>query len=234
MPADGKYVSIADIRSEGITVAQCSDQAVSDTIIATEARFESITQRWFYRKQATQIVFDGGEHYSTVVNSGEFTDHLDIPIPCLSLSAIEINGVAKNIVNFINYNRIGAPFDDRFNARIISKFYEWPLWGLQNIKITGDWGFVEELTAYTPPIDVKKACRKWTIRNLPFVLKMTKSERKLFLDEGKLIREVTDGYEYEIQPRRSNSDTAPMGWSDDEEIDSIILRYRWSQGFTSA
>jgi hypothetical protein len=233
-PPDGHYVTITDIRSEGITVAQASDQVVSDTIVASELNFESWTQRWFYRRTNLQLTFDGGEHYSSLVGSGEYSDIMDIPVPCLNLTAIEINTQAKTVGNFINYNQIGAPRDDRFRPKIVSKYYEWPLWGLQNIKITGDWGFIEETTNYTTPIDVKRACRRLTIRNLPFVQQMTKPDRQLFLNEGRIIQEVTDGYEYKIQARRSYSDTEPLGWADDPEIDAVVLRYRWSTGFAAA
>src|SRR5258705_88359 len=82
-----------------------------------------------------------------------------IPVPAITITGIEIDGFSRDIDRFINYNRIGAPFDDRFNAKIISKYIEWPDYGLQNIKITGDFGFVENYTTYDTPLEIKEAVR---------------------------------------------------------------------------
>lgn len=233
MATDGKYVTVADIRSEGITVAQESDAIVSATILSCESIFESWTQRWFYRRQAFQLVLDGGKHYLPFT-IGEWVDQLLIPVPAITITAIEIDGFSRDIDRFINYNRIGAPFDDRFNAKIISKYIEWPDYGLQNIKITGDFGFVENYTTYDTPLEIKEAVRKFVIRKLPFVLKMTNHDRQMFLNESKIIEEQTTGYRYRLQPRRAFKDTDPIGWTGDSEIDEVILKYRWGVGFSAA
>ncbi len=229
---DGHYVTNADIRNENISTSDASDATVDLAIQEAERNIEMWTGRWFYRQQNINMQLDGGFRYFPFAGFVETTDLLQIAVPILSLTAVQIFGLTFDITSFIPFTRIGPPKDDRWNPRIISKLYNWPMEGVQNIQLTGDFGFVEETTNYTAPLRIKIAARKLAIR-LCGIKKMgiaTASEREMDLNQTYIDSEQLPGYKYTMKKNfRPKSDQ--VWYSGDAEIDEIVEYYRYKRFF---
>jgi hypothetical protein len=224
----GNYVTVDDIRDEGITEEQATEEVITEVITASELDFERWCNRWFYRRTSYTYTIDGGESYAIGPYSGGFREELNIPVPIISIASITIDGIAKDMNNFIVRNRIGAPVDDRNDPKIISKLGEWPEYGLNNIVLVGDFGYVNDTTTYSTPTEVKRAVRKLVIRNLPFLLKMTDTDRYLFFNQHLIFEEQTAGYRYRMRrPNVNPNETEVKGFTGDQEIDDIIEKYRY-------
>lgn len=231
MPAyDGKYVTNADVRNEGVTTTDASDATVDLAIQEAERDFEMWTGRWFYRQANVTLQLDGGFKYFPFAGFVETTDLLLLPIPVIALTAVSIFGYAYDITSFIAFSRIGPPRDDRWNPRIISKLYNWPLEGVQNISLTGDFGFVEETTNYTTPLRVKVAVRKLAIRycNIKKMGVATASEREMDRNQTYIDSEQLPGYKYQMKKNwRPKADI--IWYSGDAEVDEVVEYYRYKR-----
>lgn len=225
---DGNYVKISDIRDQGVTQEQCEDADVAAAILDAEATIESKTGRWFYKRTGITLTLDGGNHYiQLLVVLVQTTDTLSIPIPIINLTAVSIWGAPWDLGNFIVMNRIGPPKDDRWNPRILSKYWQWPQEGVQNIALTGDFGFTEA-DGTTTPLRIKQVAKKLAIRNLP-IKKMTGpegQEREMERNQGYINAEVTPGYQYKM---RADWNLDIPNYTGDPEIDQVIEQYRWKK-----
>ena len=221
---DGKYVSNKDVRDEGITVAEVSDTAVTTAIKSAELFIERKCSRWFYKKTAYTMLLDGGDHYFPYYGFVETTDLLLIPVPILSLTSVNIYGIDVPVTDFIAFTRIGPPKDDRWNPRIISKNHMWPMEGVQNITLVGDFGFVEDTTGTVPEL-IKIAARKLAIRFMP-IFKMSDPERDADKMSDYISDEVLPGSGYSVTYTKS-FDKLLREYSGDSEIDEIIEEYKY-------
>lgn len=222
---DGKYVTSQEVRDEGISLSQASEETLNAAIVSAERFVEANTGRWFYRRQAHTLVLDGGDKYEQSGLSGT-TDILFISVPIIALTSVAIDSISQNVLDFIVMNRIGPPKDDRANPRIISKNSMWPTEGVQNIQLVGDFGYVEETTTYTVPSLIRTAARKLAIRfcDVKMMAGPEGVERELELKQGYIVEEKLPGYSYRLAGTRLGSSPVYCG---DPEIDSIIDQYRY-------
>lgn len=223
-PYNGHYVSNADLINEGIDSSVNTDSVIKQA----ERLIEMWCFRWFYQRINTTLTLDGGDHYFPFFGFAETTDLLFIPVPYQNLTAVSVFGINHDISNIIQFTRIGPPRDDRWNPRIISKLHLWPLEGVQNIALTGDFGFIEDATDPTStPEPIKIAARKLAIRLLPR-FKMTDPEREMDQNQSYLQSEEVVGYKYKFVPNFRNEKNPPV-YSGDREIDDIVEYYRYKR-----
>ena len=228
---DGKYVSLLDVRNEGVTTIDASDAIIIAAISQAERLIAMWTGRWFYKRTSYTITIDGGTKYSIPAGIVENSDTLFLTIPIIDITSITIDGNLKLNSDFILMKRIGPPVDDRWNPRIISKNNEWPLQGIQNIVLVGDFGFVEDAATGTSPELIKIAAKKEVIRLLPLG-SMLSGDRELFQHSGRIVSEDLPGYKYQIT-QRGISKSEHAVYSGDPEIDSIVDQYKYKRFFAT-
>jgi hypothetical protein len=229
MPTDGNYVTLQEIRDEGVTAEDATDAFVYSKILQAERFIESNTNRWFYKKIGATITLDGGDSYFWLMGFEESTDMLFLPIPIINLTSVTIDGSIRILSNFLAFTRIGPPVDDRWNPRIASKLCEWPKEGVLNIVIAGDFGFVEETTSGTVPELIRIAARKLTIRFIDSK-KMTGAEataRQMELNQSNIVEEKLPGYSHRLKAE-SLRKFSPV-YIGDSEIDDTIDFYRYKR-----
>lgn len=232
MAYNGNYVSNADVRGEGVA-ASIPDDKIDRAIKSAELMVENITRRWFYRKRAVNLILDGGDRYvgdyggfPGLTTGWQFTGILFLSIPVIQLTAININNHAADVNDFVLMNRIGIPTDDRFNPRIISKKIEIPTFGVANISLTGDFGFVENYDTYDTPELIKTATLKLAVNSL-LRKKMTDSGRDVEWVSGMIVEEETPGYRYRLSSKLMESRLTQNIFTGDNEVDDILEMYRY-------
>lgn len=202
------YCTVEDIRAEGVTEEQASDEKLTGLIVLAGNYIDRMTNQWFEPREKT-VVLDG--HGGVI---------LPLPVFLIELpESVTIDN--KEVVGYVLYNRF-PPADDRGYP----KMYRMAGWakGFQNIAIKGLWGYVDEDGSggyMTPPL-IRRACLKLALYNFPDLGDREAQEEKSL--RGALKSERTDGHEYELsddvlEAIASNSITG------DTEIDQIIRQY---------
>lgn len=199
-----KYITIQDIRNEGILLADYSDDRVLEMIILAADYIDLMTGRWFEDLEKT-ITLDG---------TGNKLLQFEVPIISITSVAIGSWGVTPAIVNSDNYIVYNRKPDDYQDPRI--EFYDKVKKGKLNVEIKGHFGYVDE-DGNTPGL-IQRAMKKLVIGSLPY-LASDESEENDF--KMKLISEKTDGHSYELSDLISEGSI-----TGDPKIDNIIQMFK--------
>jgi len=213
----GLYVSIQDIRDEGISVTELSNERALILSLGWQDWFIHMTGNWFTPKQMT-IDLDG---------NGSRVMWLDVPI--ITIDSLYINDDFTNAVDtdyYTVYNRLYP--DDRKNPRIKLKRRQRSVFdtsrdlifqtGDLNQRVVGSFGYVDEDGSV--PFLVQRAIM--TLIVLTAELKSDGDIDQLLV--GRLVEEVTDRHRVkysdiwdEIQAWKSTGIT---------EVDMALEHYR--------
>lgn len=203
------YCTLAEVRAEGVTVAQASDARVNAAIALAGKYIDRVTGRFFEERTLT-LTLDG---------DGDNT--LLLPLPIVSISAIEIADEEYDLDDFEVYNRLYP--DDRGCPKIVFSEGIFPE-GYQNIEVTGVFGYLdtegtgEEETRVTPSL-ITRACLKLVILDLiPQIGSAEDQDERL---RRYLTSETTDGHSYTLSELAVSG-----GASGDSEVDRILAMYR--------
>ncbi|MDR1977927.1 MAG: hypothetical protein LBQ42_04260 [Synergistaceae bacterium] len=201
------YCAPGDLRREGVTEEQASNERLSELCSLAGQYIEVMTGQWFEPREMT-LRIDG--------NGGET---LVLPIFLIELQFIKAYGVP--VEGYTLYNRT-APEDDRNYPRIKRKA-GWPKGNL-NIELRGLWGYVDEEDngGYVTPILIRQAAIKLAIMQLPLLGDTAAQEEKSI--RGMLTEETTDGHSYKLD-RSLSTLIADRQFTGDAEIDQILSRY---------
>jgi hypothetical protein len=215
------YVTLAEVRAEGIADPPYSDARVQDKLDWAQLMIEQATGMFFEKRTAQTYLLDG---------SG--TPILELPAPGLAITSVKIDGDLVDSTRYVNRNRWEA--DDYWYPRLEVRDQPtrlqralgqarsssvWPV-GQQNIEVKGDFGFVITApsasasgVASTPP-GIKRA----TIRLAAKVL------RELRVDPagltGGMQSETLGNYSYTLGQQ------VLTGATGDPEIDLAIGQYK--------
>ena len=195
------YCGIDDVRAEGITEEQMTDDQVSQLIALACDYIDKVTGQWFEPRQKT-VKLDG--------RGGQV---LQLPVFLINCEEIRADDVL--IDDYVLFNRI-SPEDDRKYPKIWRRL-RWPK-GVQNIQIQGEWGYVEE--DGTTPLLIKRAAIKLCLYNFPALGDSEAQEEKDL--RGKIRSETTDGHSYTLDGSSSSSGTGSSLSTGDSEIDGIL------------
>lgn len=219
----GLYVSLQDLRDEGITTTELSDERALSLIRGWQSWIEKMTAQFFTPKELT-LDFDGNG-----------TRLLQLPVPIIEVTNLYINGDFANVVDpacYTVYNRRGPVTDDRRNPRIkLKTAIGTSIFGVTytgtfalgdlNQRIEGRWGYVEPDD--TTPIPVKRA--------VMILVNLTKE----FLPDGdidqlrvgRVIEEVTDRHRITYADLYDRLGVwSPTGIA---EVDFVLRSYRSPQ-----
>lgn len=217
------YITVQDIRDEGLGTDVAGDTKVLDLIQTWQQFLERACRQWFVAREQ-QLDLDGTG--STL---------LQLPVPCIRLDALYLNGDFVNAVDpeyYVAYTgRGGSGRDDRRNPRIKLITTETDIFsgcgplqtnltkfdvGEGNQRIVGSFGYVESDGQTPGPI--RYALRKLVCRYAQSLVGATDAP------SGAVIEEETDKH------RRKWSDAALNSkvWAvtGDPEVDQIIASYR--------
>ena len=198
------YCTVEDIRAEGISEEDYSDDQLEELIAVSCNFIDSITGQWFEpREKVIRLDGRGGQN-------------LVLPV---FLSAVDYVKIGLDYVDdYVLYNRM----EDRSYPKIF-RCSGWPK-GRLNIEVSGTWGYVEE-DGSTPPA-IRWAAMKLAIYNFPALSDTEAQEEKNL--RGLLVSETTDGHSYSLSNEvvSSLSSEAITG---DAEIDRILKSYMCSR-----
>jgi hypothetical protein len=246
--AGGNYLTVQDLRDEGLTVGECSDVRALRLIQEAESYVERCTGRWFYPRYTTNLRIDG---------SG--TKVIEVPAPIIQIDSVgylyepspELPSYLYMDVAYLQvYNRhltqalMGAD-DDRNAPRLELDTYERTAYayfpkGSQNVKLTGWFGFTEILpgqpigeTAYRSqiplsmggtPTDIRNVTMRLVIRSLPLLTDTDAQDeeaRRPFISN---MRTRDQSISYAGGRGGSGLRTGPF--TGDPLIDDVLVSYR--------
>ncbi len=202
-----KYITIQDIRDEGILLEDFSDDRVLEIIILAADYIDLMTGRWFE------------DVLKTMTLDGKGNKLLQLDVPIISITSIVI-GTWGSILNDLTpvddtyykvYNRIP---DDYQNPQIM--FYNKVRKGFQNVQIVGHFGYVD-VDGNTPQL-IKQAMKKLVIGSLPLLSSDASEEQDYKM---KLVEEKTDGHSYKLSDLLSEGSL-----TGDPQVDNIIQSFR--------
>lgn len=166
----GNYVTVDDIRAEGVPSGDFPDARVNARIVKWEDIVEKLTRNVFRVLDPGALTFDGNNSHILHFN-----------IPLIEVSEVKINGEdsALAAADFRAFTGIQQPQDDRSNPKIeltgnretsiFTRTHKEFVKGLDQV-ITAKWGFVDPSPttpgAYVTPEGVKGAIVALVIRDL--------------------------------------------------------------------
>lgn len=229
------YISIDDVRAEGLTDPPFSDELILATIETWQAILERACRQWFYPRELT-LRFDG---------DGSCTAHFGVPI--ISVEHLKINDATEALSAdlYAVYNRVNLA--DKYNPHIALRRYKYAdvtnslylmgfgegmlkfIKGYQNQEVKGMFGYVE--ADGICPLAIKRALLKLVIEKLLSPLYVapgaTPPAGSSSTYAGVVISESTDGHSITYgTPSYDKRRVGLSGLTQDQEILTIIDLYR--------
>lgn len=194
------YCTIEDLRNEGLTEDDYSDERLSELIKMSCDFIDRITGQFFELRELA-LRFDG--------RGGQY---LVLPYPLIEATKILVDDEVVN--DFVLYNRL--------EDRVYPKIYRKRKWskGVLNISVLGSWGYVDE--NLQTPAPIKRVAVKLALYHFP-ALNDSDAQEQLNIN-GRVISETTDGHSYSLAAVDSNSLI-----TGDAEIDSVLKFYTRSK-----
>ena len=198
------YCTVDDIRAEGISEEDYSDEHLERLIAISCGFIDRITGQWFdLREKIIRIDGRGGQN-------------LVLPVFLYAADYVKIG--LDYIDDYVLYNRM----EDRTYPKIF-RCSGWPR-GRLNIEVSGQWGYVDEDGA--TPSAIKWAAMKLAMYNFPALSDTEAQEEKNL--RGLLVSETTDGHSYTLSNEATSSRNSEA-ITGDAEIDQILKSYMRSR-----
>jgi len=233
------YISISDVRSEGITAAIATDYQIYSAILLWQEILDRCCRQWFLPKLLT-IDFDGDN--SMTMNLG---------VPCIEVEYLRINGSTTDL-DTDYYKVYGNQTDGlqsrRRNPKIalvqniprdihIAPFYEGQLRflkGYKNQTLRGTFGFVND--DLSPPRAIQRALTKLVIEKLtnPIYPGADAPVPAIPSFAGIVVEEKTDDHMLKYAaPTLGKRKSGLLGITNDPEVQDIIKLYRGPIGIAT-
>lgn len=234
------YITVQDVRDEGVTAAIADDDKVLAYISCWQEMIDRACRQWFLPRTLT-LNFDGND-----------SNTLFFGVPIISIEYIKLNDSTAELdpLYYRVYSGRSYP-DDRRNPRIRLKersdfrdIYDAPTYynrkfykGAQNQEVKGVFGFVED--DGTTPCMIKRALTKLVIEKLTnpiFHDPTAGAAPPVSPTLGPLLEEWTDGHK--LKYGYAGGETAARkpgmsGITQDPEILDIIRMYRAPLGLAT-
>jgi hypothetical protein len=213
------YCSLQDIRDEGITESELSDERAYKLMTGWQTWIDKMTGQFFISKELT-LDFDG-----------DGSRMLLLPVPIIDCYNLYVNDDFNNVVStssYTVYNRRGPVQDDRSNPHILLKrsidnIYASISGGVfkigdRNQRVHGTWGYVELDGSVPAPI-----CRAMLILVIAS-MELLPDDQIDQLRVGRIVEEVTDRHRIQYSDLYDRLKTwAPTGITD---VDTALKMYR--------
>jgi len=202
------YASVADLRAEGVTAAEASDERLVSLLDEATALIDRVAG-WFFEPRPATLRFDG-----------RGTPSLDLPVPPIRVDRLVVNGTELSL-GFEDALIVGAPIQPGFDApRItLTRCRRFPR-GRGNVLVEGLWGYTEPngtLEGRTPPA-IRRACMLLALRTLAPLADEASFEAR---SRWRIIEERTRDQSFKLGPAAGASTTR----TGDPEVDALLEPY---------
>jgi len=210
------YSSVADLRDEGVSVAQASDDRLLVLIDEAGRAIDSFAG-WFFEPRSLTLRLDGRGRPS-----------VEPPVPPIDLSTLIVSGGAISVAPE-DLVIVGAPVQPGFDAPRITRTRGrvFPK-AAGNVEAAGVWGYTED--DGTPqgrtPVEIRRACMLLVLRWLS-PLGTDDSEAR---NRWRILEERTRDQSYKLDRVTGAGST----FTGDPDIDGIVARYRRPPGLGAA
>ncbi len=214
LPGAG-YCTVADLRAEGVTETQASDDRLRALIDEASRTIDRLTGWWFEPRWRRLHV------------EGRGTPSIEPPAPPIRLERIFINGYELQTREEALAVH-GAPVAPGFVAPLIRRsrgiFPRHP----GTVELEGVFGYTEEdgTALGRTPLEIRRACMLLVLRLLPRLGDVDAVEDAR--NRWRLLAEKTRDQSYRLAPGREGELTG------DVAIDDILVRYRRPSGLGAA
>ena len=198
------YCTVEDIRAEGVSEEDYSDEQLEGLIEASCEFIDRVTGQWFELREKTfRLDGRGGQN-------------LILPVFLFEADYVKIG--LDFVDDFVLYNRM----EDRAYPKMF-RCSCWPK-GRLNIEVSGKWGYVEE-DGTTPPA-IRRAAMKLAVYHFPALSDAEAQQEKNL--QGLLTSETTDGHSYQLSDAAVSA-LASGAITGDTEVDATLKRYMCSR-----
>ena len=210
------YASVADLRDEGVSVAQASDARLLALIDEAGRAIDSFTG-WFFEPRALTLRLDG-----------RGTPSLEPPLPPIELTQLTVGGSDVSVAPD-DLLVVGAPVQPGFDGPRLTRTRKrvFPK-AAGNVEAAGTWGYTED--DGTPqgrtPAEIRRACMLLVLRWLS-PLGADDAEAR---NRWRIIEERTRDQSYKLDRVAGGGIT----FTGDPDIDGIVARYRRPPGLGAA
>ncbi|HHH27239.1 MAG TPA: hypothetical protein ENK57_02665 [Polyangiaceae bacterium] len=203
------YATVADLRGEGVTEAQASDDRLLMLIDEASRLIDSVTG-WFFEPRSMTFVLDG-----------RGVPSVEPPVPPITLDRLAVNGsdisVAADDVLVV-----GAPIQAGFDGPRLTLRHgrRFPP-GRGNVEAGGLWGYTEDdgSSSGRTPIEIRRACMLLVLRGMPSLADADAAGDAR--NRWRIIEERTRDQSYKLDRVQQS-----VVFTGDPEIDAILARYR--------
>ena len=198
------YCTIDDLRAEGVSEEDYSDEELGRLIGASSEFIDRVTGQCFeLREKVIRLDGRGGKN---------------LVLPIFLSEAYSVKVDHEEIEDYVLYNRM----EDRAYPKIF-RCAGWAR-GRLNVEVFGQWGYVEE-DGTTPPA-IKRAAMKLALYNFPALTDSEAQEENAI--RGLLLSETTDGHTYMLSDS-AVAEAYSGAITGDAEIDGILKSYMRSR-----
>ena len=201
------YATVAELRAEGVTVAQADDARLATLIEAATAEIDRVTG-WFFEPRDAQLVLDG---------RGAPT--LELPVPPIRLDELVVGGTPASL-DPADLVIVGAPVQPGFDAPRLTRRYGVFPRGRGNVVAAGRFGYTEPdgTSEGRVPAPIRRACALLVLRWLAPLADDAGFDAR---NRWRVVEERTRDQSYKLAAPGASA--GPFG---DPELDAVLLRYR--------
>lgn len=202
------YAAVEDLRAEGVTEAQASDDRLSALIDEAGREIDRVTG-WFFEPRSMRYRL-----------SGRGTPSIEPPAHPIALDRVSIDG-ADHSLSDDDLVVMGAPVVPSEDGPRLTLLHGATFSrGEANIEVEGRFGFTEG--DGTPegrtPLAIRRACMLMVLRGLPLLSSADSDDAK---NRWRILEERTRDQSYKL-----NKSSGAGEITGDPEIDGILMRYR--------
>lgn len=202
------YASVADLRNEGVTVAEASDERLLSLIDEATQLIDRVTG-WFFEARTT-----------TLRLSGRGRPTLELPVPSIQLTRLTVDGQEQSLDPddlFVVGAPIGVDFDGARMTRLRHRVFHR---GHGNVVAEGRFGFTEyDGTAEgRTPRAIHRACMLLVLRGVPLLSSEAAADAR---SSWRIIEEQTRDQSYRLSPTEAST----IVLTGDPEVDSLLRPY---------
>ena len=209
MPTETGYCELADLRAEGVTVAQATDERLAALIDEASRTIDRLTG-WFFSPRLRTYRIDG-----------RGTPSLEPPAPPIRIDALSLGGSAVS-TDPDDLVVVGAPVQPGFDGPRLTLRHgrRFPK-GRGNVEVEGLWGYTEDDGSPhgRTPLEIRRACMMLVLRALPPLGDADAAGEAR--SRWRLLEERTRDQSY-----RLDRDARPAPLTGDPDVDAILGRYR--------
>lgn len=209
------YASVADMRAEGVTTADADDARLTALLADATSIIDAACGWWFEPRTVSFTL------------SGRGTKFLDTQVPPISITTLELDGVALAVTApdlLIVGSLLESPKRTIKHTTTFTK-------GRDNVLVSGSFGWVETVgNQLLPPAAIRRACIMLAVGWIPKLATAEASEAQF---RSRIVEERTRDQSYKLsEPSSSTSSSSSL--TGNQVVDDLLVRYMRPPQFGAA